>query len=248
MINILANQHDGEYTSGNSYSCRESIHKYITQKTTLNLVEVVFLGKQEGWDTHCAGTDQGHLNWLKRIAIAPENSDQTQQHRENSFDQEHGGCGTDVVHHTASLVHNFRHSGKIGIHEHYICNVLGSITSLCHNHAAVCLFQCQNIVHTVTGHGNCMLLFLKGKHHLFLLLRSYTAEYGTLCNGTLHILRCGDSGGINIFICILQACFFCNGRNSHRIITGDHFQIYALVFEKCQGFRSIIPDNVSKHK
>ena len=33
-----------------------------------------------------------------------------------------------------------------------------------------------------------------------------------------------------------------------RIITGDHFQIYALVFEKCQGFRGIIPDNVSKHK
>ena len=93
-----------------------------------------------------------------------------------------------------------------------------------------------------------MLLFLKGKHHLFLLLRSYTAEYGTLCNGTLHILRCGDGSGINVFICILQSCFFCNGRNSHRIITGDHFQIYALVFEKCQGFRGIIPDNVSKHK
>ena len=232
MVNVLADQHNGKYTSRNGDCCWECIHKYITQKTTLNLVEVVFLGEQEGWDTHCAGTDQGHLNWLKRIAIAPENSDQTQQHRENSFDQEHGGCGTDVVHHTASLVHNFRHSGKIGIHEHYICNVLGSVTSLCHNYAAVCLFQCQNIVHTVTGHGNCMLLFLKGKHHLFLLLRSYTAEYGTLCNGTLHILRCGDGSGINVFICILQSCFFCNGRNSHRIITGDHLEVNLLAVKE----------------
>ena len=89
-----------------------------------------------------------------------------------------------------------------------------------------------------------MLLFLKGKHHLFLLLRSYTAEYGTLCNGTLHILRCGDGSGINVFICILQSCFFCNGRNSHRIITGDHFQINTLTFEICQRIRCLCTDHI----
>ena len=93
-----------------------------------------------------------------------------------------------------------------------------------------------------------MLLLLKGKHHLFLLLRGYTSKYRALCNGPLHILRCGNGGGINIFICIFQACLFCNGRNCHWIISRDHLQIYSLVFEKCQSLRCIVPDNIGKHK
>ena len=93
-----------------------------------------------------------------------------------------------------------------------------------------------------------MLLFLKGEHHFLLLLRSHTTEYRTLCNGTLHILRCGNGCGINIAVCIFQTGFFRNGGNGHRIITGNYFQVHALVFEKCKRLRSIVSDNIGDHK
>lgn len=36
--------------------------------------------------------------------------------------------------------------------------------------------------------------------------------------------------------------------NGHRIITGNYFQVHALVFEKCKRLRSIVSDNIGDHK
>ena len=38
----------------------------------------IFLGKKEGWDSHCAGADQRHLDRLKRIGISKKDSQQRQ--------------------------------------------------------------------------------------------------------------------------------------------------------------------------
>ena len=58
MINILADQHDSKYTACDSHSSWKCIHKHIPQKTTFDLVKVIFLGKKEGRNPHCTCTDQ----------------------------------------------------------------------------------------------------------------------------------------------------------------------------------------------
>ena len=88
VVHILADQHDGEYTACDGHCCRECIHKYVAQEAAFNLVEVVFLSQKEGGNSHCTGTDQGHLDRLEGIALAPENSDQAKQCGKNSLDQD----------------------------------------------------------------------------------------------------------------------------------------------------------------
>ena len=137
-----------------------------------------------------------------------------------------------------------RHCRKIGIQQHYIGNILGCITSCCHGNTAVRFLQCQNIIYTVTGHGNCMLLGLQCLYHLFFLLRSNTAKDTVLSHSLLHLLRSSDRCCINIMIPILKTCSLCNCSYCDRIITGDHFQIHTLAVKKGKGIRCFLSDHV----
>ena len=160
MINILADQHNGKYTSCNRNCSRKCIHKYMSQEGMINLIVIILLRQQKGRNSHCTGADQRHLYGFKWICTSKKDSNQCKHYREHCLDQKHGRCTSDIIYYPASLIYNMRHGRKIGIQQYHIGNILGCITSCCHGNTAVCFLQCQNIIYTITGHGNCMLLGL----------------------------------------------------------------------------------------
>ena len=203
----------------------------------INLIVVILLCQKKCRNSHCTCTDQRHLDWLKWIGVSKKDCNQRQKNRENCFNQKHGCCTSNIVYYTAPLIHNVRHCSKIRIKQYYICYILSRIASCRHGNTAVCLFQCKYIIYAVTGHGNCMLLSLKCLYHLFLLLWSHSSKYTAFSYCALHFLRCCNSCGVNIMICILQPCLLCNCGNCHRVISGNNFQIDTLAVKECQRIR-----------
>ena len=141
-----------------------------------------------------------------------------------------------------------RHRCKVGIQKYYIGNILGSITALCHGNTAIRFFQCQNIINTVTSHGNGMTLCLQCLHHLFLLLRRYTPENTVLGNCLIKLFLCFQCGSIHKLVCVLKSCPSGYGSDCHRVITGNYFQINFLAVKEFQSIRCFLTDHICKKK
>ena len=91
-----------------------------------------------------------------------------------------------------------------------------------------------------------MLLCLQRLHHRLLLLRCHTSEHTVCCNCLVHLFLGCDRCCIYVLLRIFKACTSGNGRNRHRIISGDHFQIHALALKICQRIRCLCTDHIRK--
>ena len=124
----------------------------------------------------------------------------------------------DVVDDPAALCHHFGHGGKIAVQQYQLGHLTGRVCAGGHGHAAVGVFQRQNIVDAVACHGHRAALALEGADNFSLLVGHHTAKDSVLPDGP------GDIGvglqlpGVDPALRALNACLFGNGGDRDRIV------------------------------
>ena len=148
-----------------------------------------------------------------------------------------------MYHSTAFHQHVFQ-DGEIRFQQHQLCGLPSSITTLSHCNAAICLFQCQQIVYTVSRHSNGTLLSMKRFHKLFFLHRCDTAEHSILlCCGINFIVL--DLTHIHPAIGMLHACLTGSSCCGQRIITGNQLNRNTLFLEIGNGICCMFPNRIN---
>ena len=199
-------------------------------------------------ETDAGCTDQRQLHRDKRIRPSEKNKNDTQQDGIQCLGQIQCTDPLDVGNDRPSFAYNIPKAGKIRIQQDNMCRLFCRITSGCHRNTAVCILQCKHVVDTVTNHTDHFLFRLISMDKLLLLFRLHASKDIIFLHGfpvTLRIIS--ECGGIHVFFCPQKSCFSGNLRYRHRIVTGDHLDLYHLPTEVLKDVRCFFPDAVQDH-
>ena len=206
---------------------------------------VVRLQRQKKrWCTDGCGAEQRQLQRQKRISQRQHQRYDAEQHREDVFDQKQRRRPLDVVDDPASFGHYMGQRTEVRIQQHQLCHLAGGLRTRCHGNAAVGIFQRQNVVYAIAGHGHCMSLLLQGVYQLALLLRRYTAEYRAVGGGFFQLAVVFQ--GCRVYPLVSPADARLGGymADDPRVVAGNHFDVHALTRKVGKGLRRALPDAV----
>ena len=179
-------------------------------------------------DTDGKRADERQLDRQQRIGHVDEQQQERQRKRENILHEEQRGRALDVIDDAAALRHDGWHRTELGIEQHDLCNLRGSLTAGGHGDSAVGILQRQHVIDAVARHGDRMALLLEGADKIALLLRCDAAEDGVILDSLLEVLLRGEGHCIDITIGILNAGTGRDLRDRDRVIARDNTDRHAL--------------------
>ena len=186
--------------------------------------------------------NQRHLRGLERIGDERDRREDGKQQRKQVLDQKQACRALNVIDHAPPFEHHVRHAGKIGVEQHDLRRLRGSLAAGCHRDRAVGVLHCQNVVDAVARHGNGMPRCLHGAHELLLLRGRDTTEDRVAFRRAGDLLVRDKARGVYKFFRVFNACLPGNFRDGAGIIARDDLDRDILVFKIGEGLLCVFAD------
>ena len=145
----------------------------------------------------------------------------------------------DVVNDPASFHQDIIKYCKVICEKNNIGYTFGCTRSPLHGKTNICFLESQNIIDSITTHGNCFTSILQNRYHLLLLFRCHTTKDIMFQDYSFKVLIT-HLGHINRTGFFLKTCLTSHPIYSHMIITADDLHFNTLRFEIVKGFLGIV--------